>query len=458
MSEDERGIMEKAATAIIRAALFFIAGFVVAQMPPVQHALTAAMSHEGRSELLQYTSDAVDKGITTWSTKPHALKGGAVLLGIKFSTGLALLLVGEDGHILHRWTAENRIFNPDILTWWGTVTTRKGFSVDDAQLLPQGDVILIQVQMDVNNFRGQRLVRLDSESHVVWQVPGNFHHLIDLAGNPQSIYTTTSRLVTALPEVGPPIKNVGYMEDWVEVYTMDGKKTHEWSIIDAFARSPYRTWLTSFEIDIPDLQRINIPRGHILYDLFHLNSVQYLDAMKAKALPGAQEGDLLLSLRGLNALAVFRPKTGTIVWAGKGPWRHQHNARVDDDGKLYIFDNEGRQVIKPDAWAQAKEELQTRVIRYNPYNGQMEEIFASPQLNSFYLGNYQQLADGSWLICSPQRSRIFLLSADKSIDWEMRTVPNLAVEDVPLGKQISMMHYYPASALSFLNVPQRVSP
>jgi len=454
--ESTPGILVKAARIFLGAFFLICVGYNLASVESISRALKYYTSYKAVLERRTYAKDPLDKQLTVWSRAPHALEGGALLIGSEYSQNLALMLVDEQGHILHRWQAENKLFNPNVLQWWKTIAMEEGFSLHDALLQPNGDVIFIQKLMDVNNFSGQRLARMDRDSNILWQVPGNFNHFIEIAGNPQHIYVPDSRLVKELPEVGPKLNNTSYLEDWIVAFTLDGRKINEWSVVDAFARSPYRHWLTSFAIDpdMDDVQRIEMPDGRVLYDLFHLNSVQYLDAVKARALPGAIEGDLLLSFRGLNALAVLRPSTRQIVWAAKGPWQHQHNVRVGNDGKLYIYDNEGKRVVTSYDGRTPTEAKLTRLVTYNPFNGQLDEIWSGQDLYSAYLGYYYHLPNGSWILSSPQHASIFVVSPEKAITWMLRTVPDPTPGEVPHRKQISTVHYYSAAELSFLKISE----
>jgi hypothetical protein len=461
MSTPEQSTSEKMAAGVkyfLRAAIFFTVGFAVAQLDAVKEARKEIHYGVTQAEWSSYAHDPLDKQITVWNKTPGSLLGGAVLVGSEFSKTVGLLLIDESGAILHRWDMDNRVYNPETVKFWKTVTTQEGLLIDDAHLLPGGDVVFIQSLMDVNNLRGQRLARADIKGHIVWEVPGSFHHYIHIAGNPERIYTMSSRVRKNFPEAGPEFAPVNYLEDWLEVYTLDGKKTDAWSIVDAFANSPYRNWLTSFEIDLPEVQRIPTADGRTLYDLLHLNCVQYLDAAKARSLPLAREGDLLLSFRAISTIAVFRPSSGQIVWATKGPWRHQHTVQVRDDGKLYMFDNEGKQTIVYFARPfPPVEQEQARLIRFDPATNRLDELYASHLLSSVYMGNYQLLASGSWILSGPQQGRVLVVTPDQKITWELRTVPNRQQEPIPHQKQISLMHYYTALQLKSFNVGNGVT-
>lgn len=434
----------------------FVAGFNVAQRDSVKRTMGSLHSGELQAEMLPYAREAYDKHLTVKTELPDALQKGAILIGSQFGLDPSILLVDGQGTVLHRWHMEGKVFNTEMLNWWRDYSLEKGFSVDDAHLLPGGDVIFIQLATDLNSYRGQRLARMDKDSHIIWQVTGNFHHFLDITGD--RIYALSSALAESLPEIAPPLRNVRYLDDYVEAYTLDGKQTGKWSITQAFARSPYHTWLSSFEIERADVQRIQTSDGRTLYDLFHPNSVQCLSEKQAKAIPQARAGDILLSFKELSAIAVLRPETGEIVWAAKGPWKHQHNVQVLADGKLYMYDNQGKQVVVADADEIAAEEKQSRVLCYDPFGNRIEEIFAERDYFSAFLGDYDPLPDGSWVISYSMPGRVIVASPEKKIVWQLRTIPDMQRATVPYRKILSFMHYYPDSALAFLQSGQEKKP
>ena len=80
---------------------------------------------------------------------------------------------------------------------------------------------------------------------------------------------------------------------------------------------------------------------HLIYthglevDPFHLNSV--FPASTSKGF--VKKGDLILSLRHMSMLLIYRPTTNKIVWLQSGPWLNQHSAKFDENGNIYVFDN-----------------------------------------------------------------------------------------------------------------------
>jgi Arylsulfotransferase (ASST) len=48
---------------------------------------------------------------------------------------------------------------------------------------------------------------------------------------------------------------------------------------------------------------------------------------------------LLVSLRHLSTVLLFRPSTGAVVWHRTGPWLNQHNATFFGTHEIAVFDN-----------------------------------------------------------------------------------------------------------------------
>jgi len=71
---------------------------------------------------------------------------------------------------------------------------------------------------------------------------------------------------------------------------------------------------------------------------FHPNKVDVLSQDLADSFDGFEAGDLLISLRNLNLIFVFRPKTSEILWYRYGLTSFQHDATFQR-GYIAVFDN-----------------------------------------------------------------------------------------------------------------------
>lgn len=73
-------------------------------------------------------------------------------------------------------------------------------------------------------------------------------------------------------------------------------------------------------------------------DPFHMNKVDILTEEEAADYPGLRAGDMLLSLRDLNLVAIVRPDEERFVWWRYGLSSRQHDATFVD-GAIEVFDN-----------------------------------------------------------------------------------------------------------------------
>src|SRR5262249_34667671 len=155
-----------------------------------------------------------------------------------------------------------------------------------AHLYPDGGVVVM--------FSRIGLVRLDVSSRVLWAHPSLVHH--DLTALPDGTVWVLSKQehVVAGFGQGEPV-----VEDFVEEVSPEGKLRRRISILEALRGSEYA----------PILAHAVAP------DLLHTNSVRVLDGSLAARSPAFRRGNLLLSMRPLDLLAVLDPDQGRIVWA-----------------------------------------------------------------------------------------------------------------------------------------------
>ena len=73
------------------------------------------------------------------------------------------------------------------------------------------------------------------------------------------------------------------------------------------------------------------------FDVFHANAVKILD----RTIEGlCRKGDLLLSFRSLDLLAVIDPVGGALRWTwGPGRLEEQHDPSLLENGRILVFDN-----------------------------------------------------------------------------------------------------------------------
>ncbi len=85
----------------------------------------------------------------------------------------------------------------------------------------------------------------------------------------------------------------------------------------------------------------------------------------------ARAGDVILSLRNLSTVLLFRPSTGEVVWLATGPWLNQHDVNLLPDGRYSVFGNDmvrvGRRFVTTDGVSD--------IYIYDPATGAIEQPY-----------------------------------------------------------------------------------
>lgn len=136
----------------------------------------------------------------------------------------------------------------------------------------------------------------------------------------------------------------------------------------------------------------------------------------ANSLDELPNGDLLVSFRLTDTLAIVSRETGEIRWKwGRRTLGHQHDAGVLPDGNVLVFDN---------CWHQEGQLDASRIVEVDPRTSTIAwEFRASPMVSFFsaHLGGVQRLPNGNTLITEGTSGRIFEVRRDGTIVWEYVT-------------------------------------
>lgn len=345
----------------------------------------------------------------------------------------AATLIDMDGNVVHKWARRfDEIWDvaPQLAAykdhdksyWADKIYWRR------THLFPNGDILVV-FETPYHTPYGIGLAKLDKDSNVIWKLDANPHH--DIAVDPTGrIYTLGSRInetgYAGYPSLKPP-----FIDDSVMVVTADGKVEKEIFLLPAFLNSQYSAFLSFMDLNL---------RG----DIMHANAVQYIDAELAAKFPFADEGDLLISVREMNVIAVLDPKEERIIWAQTGPWRGQHEPVMLDDGNIVLFDNQGN----------SGDGGQSRVIEFDPirdsiqwsYSGTAKEPLYSP-----YWGAVQRLENGNTLILESTNGRVFEVTEDGRVVWDYRSPYRKTAGDGELVMPLLDAVRFRKDDLKFLN-------
>lgn len=325
-------------------------------------------------------------GYLTGSTPAGAGSGVSVHDRTLVQDGLNLVVSGHEpwagimdmeGNLLHEWRFDfeaawpGRETPPDITgdDYWRRVT-----------LLADGGIVAVH--------EGLGVLRLDSDSELLWAVAGGYHH--DVQRTRDGGFCVLDREAKLLPRVSRahPI-----LEDFVTYLDADGNVLRRFSLLEAFENSPYASLLTRMSRE---------------GDIFHTNTLEILDGSLAGRSEAFRAGNLLISVLMLDTIAVVDPDTESVVWALNGMWRLQHQPTVLSNGNMLIFDNKAG----PSA---------SRVIEFDPFSQEVEWSYEGTSQTPFHsetCGSNQRLPGGNTLITESDNGRAFEVTQDGSIVWE----------------------------------------
>jgi hypothetical protein len=324
-------------------------------------------------------------------SEPVALQSGVTVYdrtraldGLNFyTTGdvPGAVLMDMEGRVLHKWA------HGYIEAWTASPdrpelrTSPKGSGFwRRACLFENGDVLAV--------FDGLAILKVDRDSRLLWVTFGGFHHDLDVMDD-GTIYVLT-REAHIVPGYNPdePI-----LEDFIAVLDAEGNELSRVSILDALAHSDFARILDAAE-----------PSG----DIMHTNTVEVLDGRLEGKIPAFRRGNVLVTVRELDLVAVVDMNAARVVWALVGSWKAPHQATVLENGNMMIFDNRGN-------------EGASRVIEFDPVSLETVWLYQGDPASEFRsreCGSSHRLANGNTLIVESDRGKAFEVTRDGEIVWK----------------------------------------
>jgi Arylsulfotransferase (ASST) len=290
------------------------------------------------------------------------------------------LLLDMQGRARHRWSIDSREVWPDLKVGRGTAHYAEYWR--RAELLPGGDLLAIWEYIGV--------VRIDRSSRLKWASPNGAHHDLAVAAD-GTIYVLT-REAKVVPAINPrdPVDL-----DFVAVLSPDGKELRRISLLSTFEDSDYAAILARMASE---------------GDILHANSVGILDGRLAERSAAFRAGNLLISFRSLDLVAILDIETEKIVWVLLGPWRAQHSPRMLENGRMLVFDNFAGMRVGASRVLEIDPFTQAIAWRYGERSGQ--EIFSASN------GQADRLANGNTLIVESNSGRAIEVTPDGERVWE----------------------------------------
>ena len=283
-----------------------------------------------------------------------------------------------------------------------------------AHVYPNGDVVEVLQGVGDTPY-GYGLIKMDMHSRVLWTYSKNVHHDVHVASDGRIYTLIQSFHKKVLP--GLEFYHYPILADSVVVLSPNGDEELRILIIAAFLDTPYQSML-------PELFEQRFKGHERKFDITHANSAMPLEPKLASKFPQFKAGDILLSLKNMDMIAVLNPQTRKIIWAMRGPWEDQHQARFLPNGNIMVFDNEGLII--------SEKRRNSRMLEVNPVTQEIVWEYDGNKNNIIYTedkGGYDLLPGGNVLLFSTNQGIISEVAPGGKEIWRYKlTVPIPAAE------------------------------
>ncbi len=242
--------------------------------------------------------------------------------------GCMAWITDRSGRILHAWEV-------DLDALWKGI---RGFSgdVNRLSLYPVGMALGADGSLVVS-FQGRDtypiqigIAKVDRAGKILWKRFDNSHHWIttDERGNVYTPFAYFEKAPQGVPgtRVDLDCEDGEAFMDGIRVLGPDGTPVREIRLMDKFVAAGYRGLFYGLRNGCNPT---------------HLNSVALASAEVAKHIPGAEAGDLLVSLREASAVALLDGETGAVKYVLAQRTAAQHGPQFLPDGTVLVFDNLG---------------------------------------------------------------------------------------------------------------------
>jgi hypothetical protein len=210
------------------------------------------------------------------------------------------------------------------------------------------------------------------------------------------------------PGLHPPFQH----ETVLQVRPEDGTVLQDISLLEVIYGSRFEGALFANGADMPGSGSWGVT------DPLHANHAEILSRAMAPAFPMFAAGDILISLRNIDLVAVLDGGSHRIKWSQTGPWVRQHDPHFRPDGQISVFDN--RRVANAAPWAGDRPRFASRIVSIDPRTDQLTVLLEGSRERPFYtaqMGKHQYLPNGNVLITEPMAGRAFEATPDGRIVW-----------------------------------------
>jgi len=336
-------------------------------------------------------------------TQPvRILAANAMSPGLTLVSGLAadrsttVKILDPEGRVVHSWriTWDEMWPNPTHLSGEELPGSNPAL-VHGVMLMPNADLVF--------NFESRGMVRLNPCGKVVWRLPYRTHHSVHLDEQGHfwmpGLRTRHAR-VPSLPNYNPPFEDYTVLE-----VSPDGRILQELSVFDLLLENRLSGLLYMSNRGSSTL---------VSGDTLHVNDVETFPTTIA---PGAFEaGDVMISLRNINTVLVFGPRSRRIKFMTVGRVLRQHDPDFVDGNTISVFDNNTRGTRQEPAGHYS------RIVTISATDGEQVHVrfegTVERPLFTYVMGKHQNLPNGNMLVTEAMGGRVLEIDAGGRIVWQ----------------------------------------
>lgn len=322
--------------------------------------------------------------------------------------GPEAVLMDMEGSVRHRWAYPFESAFPGVAPTPDTAFFRR------AHLFPDGRLLAL--------YQTGGLVFLDRSSRLLGRCPGIYYNDFWVGEDDGRIWTLAKE-ARATGGIGPRL------DDFLVLLRHRGdgaacREERRISITGAFRDSAFAHLLEPMAA---------------AGDVLHANTVAELDGSLAGVSPLFARGNLLVSVRELDLIAIVDPEPARVLWARRGPWKRQHEPSLLPSGRILLFDNRGHRGF-------------SRLLEVDPLTGALGWSWHGEPASSFasrIAGTCARLPGGTTLVTESVPGRAFELDPEGRIVWELRS-PHRAG---PGGMLVAMLFEVQRLPVDYLSDP-----
>lgn len=337
-----------------------------------------------------------DRSEATMAYQPEKIEVGLTLVtAIGKDKSQSVKVIDTLGKTVHEWQTNWFDVWPDATHIPEDLAPKSppGTIIHGLLLMENGDIIF--------NYDKCGLVRMDVCGDVVWKLPMRVHHslCLDDDGN----IWTSNRIRREDPEDLQQGHRPGFAEYTIVKISPEGQVLDEISIVDLLIENKMQGQLY--------LSSLGQRHVSVSGDTLHVNDVEIFPHDMN---PGVFEsGDVMVSMRNTNSIAVFDLKERKLKKLITGPFVRQHDPDFIDGNTIELFDNNN--IGRPD------DGVYSRIVRIDVLEDESSVVFEGSEELPFFtevMGKQQRLSNGNRLLIESTSGRALEIDSSNKPVWD----------------------------------------